>query len=387
MKIAVIGGGPGGLYFARLVKRHRPADTVVVIEQNPRGATYGFGVTLGGPARERMKRTDPQVQEALSAVMVFNDKQNIHLNGDDVLLHYAASGGAIARLELLNILQRACEEVGVELHNDRRVASVRELDDFDLIVGADGVNSVVRGEFEHEFGTGSYFLDNKFAWYGVGRAMVPNALVFRQSHGGTFVAHYYAYTPTMSTFVAECDGPTWEACRLDRMSDDERKRMVEEIFAPELAGAPLIDNKSVWRNFNVVTNERWTHRNIALLGDALRSAHFSIGSGTRLAMDDATALFEAVKEAGDDVAAVLARYVAVRRPIRDQFGTAAERSFRWYENMRDAMAAPAMEFTYGFLTRTGRVDDARLKDYAPTFYRAYHDYRAQLAPSARKANA
>ena len=171
------------------------------------------------------------------------------------------------------------------------------------------------------------------------------------------------------------------------MSDDERKRMVEEIFAPELAGAPLIDNKSVWRNFNVVTNERWTHRNIALLGDALRSAHFSIGSGTRLAMDDATALFEAVKEAGDDVAAVLARYVAVRRPIRDQFGTAAERSFRWYENMRDAMAAPAMEFTYGFLTRTGRVDDARLKDYAPTFYRAYHDYRAQLAPSARKANA
>lgn len=387
MKIAVIGGGPGGLYFARLVKRHRPADRVAVIEQNPRGATYGFGVTLGGPARERMKRTDPEVQEALSAVMVFSDKQNIHLNGDDVLLHYAASGGAIARLELLEILQKACEQVGVELHHERRVASVRELDDFDLIVGADGVNSAVRGELAREFGTGSYLLNNRFAWYGVGRAMVPNALVFRQSGGGTFVAHYYAYTPTMSTFVAECDGATWQACGLDRMSDDARRLMIEDIFAAELAGARLVDNKSVWRSFNVVTNERWTHRNIALLGDALRSAHFSIGSGTRLAMDDSTSLFEAVKEAGDDVASVLARYVTIRRPMRDQFGTAAERSFRWYENMREAMAAPAMEFTYNFLTRTGRVDDARLKDYAPGFYRQYQDYLARLAPGARKASA
>jgi 2-polyprenyl-6-methoxyphenol hydroxylase-like FAD-dependent oxidoreductase len=387
MKIAVIGGGPGGLYFARLVKRHRPADEVVVIEQNPRGATYGFGVTLGGPARERMKRTDPEVQESLSSVMVFNDKQNIHLNGHDVLLHYAASGGAIARLALLDILQKACEEVGVALHHDRRIASVSELGDFDLVIGADGVNSAIRGAFAREFGTGSYFLNNRFAWYGVGRAMTPNALVFRQARGGTFVAHYYAYTPSMSTFVAECDGHTWQDCGLDRMSDDERKRMVEEIFAPELDGAALIDNKSVWRSFNVITNERWTHRNIALLGDALRSAHFSIGSGTRLAMDDAASLFEAVKEAGDDVAAVLARYVAIRRPIRDQFGTAAERSFRWYENMREAMAAHAMEFTYDFLTRTGRVDDARLKDYAPGFYREYQEYVARQPSSPRKVNA
>jgi 2-polyprenyl-6-methoxyphenol hydroxylase-like FAD-dependent oxidoreductase len=387
MKIAVVGGGPGGLYFARLVKRHRPTDEVVVIEQNPRGATYGFGVTLGGPARERMKRTDPEVQEKLSAVMVFNDRQNIHVNGDDVLLQYVSAGGAIARLELLNILQAACEDVGVALWHERRVATVRELDDFDLIVGADGVNSVVRGEFSEAFGTHSYFLNNKFAWYGVGRAMTPNALVFRQAKGGNFVAHYYAYTPSMSTFVAECDGATWQACGLDRMSDDERRRMMEDVFAPELAGATLIDNKSVWRSFNVITNAQWTHRNIVLLGDALLSAHFSIGSGTRLAMDDATSLFEAVKESGDDVASVLSRYVEIRRPIRDQFGSAAERSFNWYENMREAMRAPAMEFTYNFLTRTGRVDDARLKDYAPGFYRQYQDYRSRIAPGVREATA
>jgi 2-polyprenyl-6-methoxyphenol hydroxylase-like FAD-dependent oxidoreductase len=387
MKIAVIGGGPGGLYFARLVKRHRPADEVVVIEQNPRDATYGFGVTLGGPARERMKRTDPEVQEKLSDVMVFNDKQNIHLNGDDVLLQYAASGGAIERLQLLNILQAACEEVGVTLRHNERITRVRDVEGFDLIVGADGVNSVVRGEFSSEFGTGSYFLNNRFAWYGVGRAMTPNALVFRQAEGGTFVAHYYAYTPVMSTFVAECDGTTWQTCGLDRMNDDERRRLVEGIFAPELGGASLIDNKSVWRSFNVITNERWTHRNVVLLGDALRSAHFSIGSGTRLAMDDAASLFEAVRKAGDDVTTALARYVAIRRPIRDQFGTAAERSFRWYENMGEVMNAPAIEFTYNFMTRTGRVDDARLKDYAPGFYRQYQDYLARLPSAARKATA
>jgi 2-polyprenyl-6-methoxyphenol hydroxylase-like FAD-dependent oxidoreductase len=387
MKIAVVGGGPGGLYFARLIKRHRPADEVVVIEQNPRDATYGFGVTLGGPARERMKRTDPEVQEKLSAVMLFNDRQNIHVNGDDVLLQYASAGGAIARLELLKILQTACEDVGVTLEHDRRIATVRELGGFDLIVGADGVNSAVRSEFSEAFGTGSYFLSNKFAWYGVGRAMVPNALVFRHANGGTFVAHYYAYRPDMSTFVAECDGATWQACGLDRMSDDERRRAMEDIFAPELAGAKLIDNKSVWRSFNVVTNARWTHRNIALLGDALRSAHFSIGSGTRLAMDDAASLFEAVSEAGDDVASALARYVAIRQPIRDQFGSAAERSFNWYENMREAMRAPAMDFTYDFLTRTGRVDDARLKDYAPAFYRQYQDHRSRAASGLRETTA
>jgi 2-polyprenyl-6-methoxyphenol hydroxylase-like FAD-dependent oxidoreductase len=246
---------------------------------------------------------------------------------------------------------------------------------------------VVRGEFNQEFGTGSYFLNNKFAWYGVGRAMVPNALVFRAAHGGNFVAHYYAYTPTMSTFVAECDGPTWQTCGLDRMSDDERRLMMQDIFAPELAGAPLIDNKSAWRSFNVITNAQWTHRNIALLGDALRSAHFSIGSGTRLAMDDAASLFQAVQETGDDATAALAHYVALRRPVRDQFGTAAERSFRWYENMRQAMQAPVMPFTYGFLTRTGRVDDARLRDYAPGFYRQYQDYTSRLAPGVREATA
>jgi 2-polyprenyl-6-methoxyphenol hydroxylase-like FAD-dependent oxidoreductase len=387
MKIAVIGGGPGGLYFARLVKRGRPQDRVIVIEQNPSNATYGFGVTLGGPARERMKRVDAEVHDRLAAAMVFSNRQNIHLMGEDVLLEYPHYGGAIERLELLKILQAACREVGVELTHDRRVDDLEAFDGFDLIVGADGVNSAVRGRHDREFSTRSYFLNNKFAWYGVGTALQPNALVFRTWNGGNFVAHYYAYTPTLSTFVAECDGETWRVCGFDRMNDGERRKAVEIIFAPELEGARLIDNKSNWRSFNVITNENWIFNNIALLGDALRSAHFSIGSGTRLAMDDATALFEAVLAVGDDVAGALARYVDIRRPIRDQFGAAAERSFLWYENLRGVMRTPVMEFTYSFLTRTGRVDDARLQVYAPAFYKDYQRYRAGKAEAERQVSA
>lgn len=387
MKIAVIGGGPGGLYFARLIKRGRLHDDVTVIEQNPSDATYGFGVTLGGPARARMKRVDPQVHDRLAAVMVFSNRQNIHLDGEDVLLEYATSGGAIERLELLKILQAACREVGVKLVHDSRIDDLDRFADCDLIVGADGVNSAVRGGHAVQFGTKSYFLNNKFAWYGVPAALNPNALVFRTWNGGSFVAHYYAYTPHMSTFVAECDGETWRQSGFERMSDDERRRTVETIFAPELAGLRLIDNKSNWRNFNVVTNSAWTFRNIVLLGDALRSAHFSIGSGTRLAMDDAAALFEAFADVGDDVAAGLARYVEIRRPIRDAFGAAAEKSFCWYENLREVMRGPVMDFTYGFLTRTGRVDDQRLKDYAPAFYQDYQRYRARQGEAVRQVGA
>lgn len=383
MKIAVIGGGPAGLYFARLLKRARKGDDVTVFEQNPRDATYGFGVTLGGSARERMRRVDEEIHDRLANVMLFNNKQIIRLDDEEVLLEYAMGGGAIARLQLLNILQSACEEVGVTLKHGVRITGPEQFADCDLIVAADGVNSVVRAKFKTEFDTRAYLLKNHFAWYGVGREMQPNALVFRHARGGAFIAHYYAYTNSMSTFVAECDSETWHTCGLAEMTDIERRDLVANIFAPELGGARLIENKSDWRQFNVVTNERWVHDNIVLLGDAQRAAHFSIGSGTRLAMDDATALYQAFDEVGDDVQAALARFVDIRKPVRDQFGSAAERSFNWYENIRQAMRAPAMDFTYDFLTRTGRVDDVRLKDYVPAFYTDYRKYRSRQPEAMR----
>ncbi|HVZ52389.1 MAG TPA: FAD-dependent monooxygenase [Pseudolabrys sp.] len=383
MKIAVIGGGPAGLYFARLIKQARKSADVTVFEQNPRDATYGFGVTLGGSARERMRRVDAEVHDRLAEVMLFNNRQIIQLDGDGVLLEYAQAGGAIARLQLLNILQATCEDVGVVLKHGVRITGPEQFADCDLIVAADGVNSAIRSKFAPAFGTHSYLLNNHFAWYGVGRRMEPNALVFRHAHGGVFVAHYYAYTDNMSTFVAECDGDTWQRCGLAAMSDRQRRDLVEDLFAAELEGSPLIENRSDWRQFNVLTNERWVHGNIVLLGDAQRAAHFSIGSGTRLAMDDSAALFQAFTEAGDDVKAALARFVEIRKPVRDQFASAAERSFNWYEDMHQAMRAPVMDFTYDFLTRTGRVDDVRLKDYVPRFYTDYQAYRGREAEAVR----
>lgn len=378
MKIAIVGGGPGGLFFARLVKRHNPDALVRIFEQNPADATFGFGVTLGGSSLGRIAEADGEVAQRLSEAMVFDTDQKIHLNGEEIVVEYAKPGGSIARLRLLAILRDSCRELGIDIAFDTRIESSAELDGYDLIVAADGINSTLRQEHGEGFGTQTRVLTNHFAWYGVGHAMAPNALVFRNTPGGRFVAHYYAYTPDMSTFVAECDDATWRAAGLDRMDDAARRRLIEQVFEVELGGAPLIENRSIWRQFPAVTNTHWHHRNMVLIGDALRSAHFSIGSGTRLAMEDALALFEATVGAVT-IADALDRFVALRKPNRDQFGEAAERSFEWYERIEHAMAQPILDFTYDFLTRTGRVDDARLDSYAPSFARRYRESRLDCA--------
>ena len=370
MKTAIVGGGPAGLFLARLLKLRDSPDVVHVFEQNPENATYGFGVTLAGPARDRLRDIDAEMHARLDAAMVFNDSQRIGLNGEEVLLRYSSSGGAIARLDLLRILEDLSREAGVTIEHNRRIETAQELADYDLIVGADGANSSVRAIWPDDFATRHRVLGNRFAWYGVDRALKPNALMFRYYKGGCFVAHYYAYTESMSTFVAECDAATWTRCGLDRMSDDARKALMEEIFADVLQGGRLMENKSVWRQFDAQIAETWVHGNAVLIGDALRVAHFSIGSGTRLAMDDALALYEATSDC-DDVPSALRRYVEIRKPTRDLFTEATERSYEWYEEMASAMQTDVISFAHDFLTRTGRVDNHRLQSYAPEFYRTH----------------
>ncbi|MFD0387404.1 NAD(P)-binding protein [Tistrella bauzanensis] len=236
MKIAIVGGGPSGLFFARLIKRSRPGAEVRVFEQNARDATYGFGVVLAGPARDRLREVDPESVDALTKAMVFSSTQKIGLNGEALLLDYPGNSGAIARLTLLQILGRLCADVGVQVVHDRRVERAGDLDGYDLIVGADGANSVVRGIWPEAFPVRTQQLDNRFAWYGVDRALKPNALIFRYHRGGCFIAHYYTYAPGLSTFVAECDAQTWTACGLDRMTDAQRKALIEHIYADVLDG-------------------------------------------------------------------------------------------------------------------------------------------------------
>ena len=382
MRIAVIGGGPAGLFFARLMKRHDPGHEIRIFEQNPENATYGFGVTLAGAARDRLRDADAELMDRLAAEMIYNDEQAIVLNGEPVLLQYAAKGGAIPRLSLLRVLEAVCAEVGLNVEHDHRIETREDLAGFDLVVGADGANSIVRGMQTNAFGVRTRTLDNRFAWYGVAKALKPNALSFKERDGGVFIAHYYAYSDRMSTFVAEVDGRTWTECGFAELSDPDRKRLTEEVFADELEGEPLIENKSVWRAFVALTNDRWSSGRTVLIGDALRVAHPSIGSGTRLAMDDALALHEALVACGCDIPCALSRFVERRKPSRDLFTEATVRSFEWYESVRATMRErDPIAFAHDFLTRTGRIDDSRLKSYAPSFYHQYAAYQ-----SARQAH-
>lgn len=370
MKIIVVGGGPGGLFFARLMKRARPHAEIQVFEQNRADATFGFGVGVGGASLGRIGRYDGEVQRDLEAAMVFSNTQKIHLNGAERVLEYGARGGQLARIEILRVLQRASAEVGVEVEHERRIDDVAALD-ADLVVGADGINSLVRQHHGAALGASVYHLGNHFAWYGVDAPIKPSCLCFRRVGEAHYVAHYYRYTPTRTTFVAECDAETWALAGLDHMTDAERRQHFEQVFAPELGGRPLVENNSIWRNFPVTTVERWFVGNTVLIGDALRSAHFSIGSGTRLAMEDALALFDAFQAEGDDVGAALEHFVALRKPVREKFASAAERSFLWYERMRETMRQPLDDFIYDFLTRTGRIDDERLRHFCPGFFAHY----------------
>ena len=256
--------------------------------------------------------------------------------------------------------------------------SVDQFSGYDLIVAADGLNSLVRRSFEGDFGTSLSYSGNKFAWYGTTRRFETLSQTFVATDRGSFNAHHYRYASGMSTFLVECDRATWEHYGFAYKDADQSKAICEEVFAEALGGGMLISNKSVWRNFPWVWNERWHYKNIVLIGDALHSAHFSIGSGTRLAIEDAIALAKAL-EAEAHVATALARYEADRKPIVQKLVTAARTSADWYANFAEHMKSDLLDFAYSYITRSGRIDDARLRTMAPHFMARYEASRPRSA--------
>jgi 2-polyprenyl-6-methoxyphenol hydroxylase-like FAD-dependent oxidoreductase len=368
LRVTVVGGGPSGLYFAYLFKKSSPQGRVTVIEQNAPDATFGFGVVLADRGLERLQEADAESYREFASRMHRNKNQIIHHRGEAILVDSTGYGGAISRLALLTALRRLCEEVGAELRFSTRVESIPEAD---LVVGADGINSVVRTAEGSDFGMRAETLTNWFAWYGTRARFDTPALNFRVHQGGHFVAHYYPYSEEMGTFVAECDPSTWKRLGLGAMSDDQRQGLMERVFADALQGKPLISNKSIWRNFVAARTERWHSGNRVLLGDALNSAHFSIGSGTRIAMEDSITLWEAL-QVGDSVPQALERFERERRPAKQKLLQAARSSYLWYERFAEKMDALApLDFSYDFMTRTGRMDDARLRRQHPQFMRRY----------------
>ena len=376
MKIAVIGGGPAGLYFSYLMKRDDPRHDITVIEQNPRDATFGFGVVFSERALEFLRADDEDTYQYLMPHMeTWPDLKIVHKDE-----HIPIDGNgftAIGRLELLHLLEARCEAVGVPVEFERTVESIDEVTDADLIVAADGVNSFIRRAFASEFQASETQLENPFVWFGTTKLFDCLSLTFRENADGVFVAHHYRYSPTMSTFLVETDPATFAKAGFGAMNDAETRAYCEAVFAPDLDGHPLVSNKSAWRWFPQIWNERWSTGNIVLLGDALHTAHFSIGSGTRLAMEDAVALFKAVKERPDDLPAALARYDEIRRPALTKIVDAAVTSALWYERMAELMRTlEPYEFARNYMTRTGRVSDERLAKIAPRFMERYAQRKA-----------
>lgn len=374
MRIVVLGGGPGGLYFSALWKARHPQHEVHLFEQNPAGATWGFGVVFSDRALDFLREDDPETAALVAPRMqTWRDITLVH-RGEAIAID-GVGFSAIGRLELLQLLQARARSAGVVLHFETTVRSLAELGQADLIVAADGVNSLIRRELGDAFGTTTSQLDNKFAWYGTSKPFDTLTQTFVSHELGTFNAHHYRYAPGMSTFIVECDPHTWQRAGLDAAGEDESRVICEQVFADALQGHKLISNRSVWRNFPWIWNDRWSHGNVVLIGDALHTAHFSIGSGTRLAIEDALALMKSL-EAERDIASALVRYERDRRPIVEKLVAASRRSASWYESFPEHMQLAPLDMAMSYIRRSGRVDDERLRETAPRFMARYDAARS-----------
>jgi 2-polyprenyl-6-methoxyphenol hydroxylase-like FAD-dependent oxidoreductase len=369
MRVAVLGAGPAGLYFAYRLKRARPDVAIDIFEQNPHGATFGFGLAFSGRALEFLREQDAEIFAAIAPALQSWNDSIIDLNGVEVRIDGMTYTG-IGRLALLAILEAQARSVGIEPRYDKRISSLDDLD-ADLIVGADGANSLVRQAHQVDFGTSMLQLTNRYAWYGTTRRFEALCHTFIETSEGVFNAHHHPHAADMSTFVVEVDQRTFFRCGFDTMDADAANAKCERIFARVLEGHRLISNNSIWRRFPRIWNERWSVGNRVLLGDALHTAHFSIGSGTRLAMEDALALAAALATNPSDIPAALASFETARKPQVAKLTAAANSSAEWYEHFAQHMRLAPLDFAMSYITRSGRVDLDRLRSTSPKFVAAY----------------
>ena len=374
MHIAILGAGPAGLYLAYLIKRRSPETAVTLIEQNPADATFGFGVVFSDRALEFLREDDEATYSAITPHMEsWSDITIVH-RGERVTID-GVGFSAIGRLKLLQLLQARARSVGVEPSYQRAVKSLGELGNVDLVVGADGVNSLVRRSNENRFGASVRLLTNRFAWFGTDKRFETLTQTFSETKAGSFNAHHYRYSPDLSTFIVEVDQSTFARAGFAQMGEAETRAFCEHVFAQTLDGHRLISNNSIWRQFPIVHNEHWSVDNCVLVGDALHTAHFSIGSGTRLAMEDAIALDRALAHSGN-VGAALVAYEAARRPTLEKLVSGANGSASWYEHFAEHMRFAPVDFAMSYITRSGRVDIERLRKLSPRFVAQFERDRA-----------
>ena len=365
MNIAVIGGGPAGLYFAILMKKSRPSANIVVYERNRADDTFGFGVVFSDATLDNFEKYDLPSYRRITQEFAYWDDIAIHFKGTE---HRIGGNGfcGCSRRTLLLILQDRARELGVKLVYEADIDDEGLFEDADLVVVADGINSRFRERYAAHFEPEVDLRPNKFTWMGSTRPLDAFTFIFQETEWGPFIAHAYQYETGRSTWVFETDPETFARAGLDRMSEDESARLMEKIFGWFLEGHPILTNRSLWRNFPMIRSRRWVLGNKVLLGDAKASAHFSIGSGTKLAMEDAIALYEAFREDGS-VEGALRLYETGRREEVEKTQHAADVSLVWFEHVARFWDFDPVQFAFGVMTRAKAITYDNLRLRAPDF--------------------
>ncbi len=370
MRIAVVGGGPAGLYYALLMKRDWPALDIAVFERNRDDDTFGFGVVFSDQTLDLFKAADQPSYEAIVARFAYWDDIAIHFKG--TVQRVSGNGFCgCSRRTLLMLLQERARQVGVKLVFSQEIADVEALKrDYDLVVGADGINSRIREGDRERFAPEVDLRPNRFVWMGSTRPFDAFTFFFKQTPHGVFIAHCYQYEAGQSTWVLETDPATFARAGLEGMGEAESAAFLEGVFAEELQGHRLITNRSLWRQFPMIRCQNWVAGNVVLIGDAKATAHFSIGSGTKLAMEDAIALHGAFRRTGLDVKVALSAFETTRREEVEKTQHAADVSLVWFEQLRRFWHFEPLRFAFGLMTRSKAITYDNLALRAPEFVAA-----------------
>jgi anthraniloyl-CoA monooxygenase len=366
MKINIIGGGPAGLYFAILMKKADAAQQIAVYERNGPDDTFGWGVVFSGKTLATLRKADPESHAEITKEFEAWDNVDV-VNRDGKISIHGNSFSGVARLRLLKILQRRAEQLGVELNFRTEINDLERLrTSCDLLVATDGVNSTVRQLFADRFQPTLDVRPNRYIWYGTNQLFHGLTLTFRQSGAGMFAAHSYKFDQTRSTFIVECDPSTWANAGFASLNDAETRAYLEDVFSPDLGGHRLLSNNSKWINFLLVKNAKWYFDNVVLLGDALHTAHFSIGSGTKLAMEDSIVLANHLQNE-TRIANALGEFEATRKPYIEEYQAAAFESLRWFENIGSYDSLSLVDLAMSCMLRSGRVNYVDLRERDPNF--------------------